>query len=84
VSEPEVISVTDHGVWRGKRSWTVVIDGPTGRAQVSAHGRYRGAAVADALNTYRARRVFTDDERAAMRRTSAALNHLSIDTDRKL
>ena len=68
-----VLSVTDHGMWRGHHSWTVFIDGATGRAQVAAHGESVGEAIADALDTYRNRRVFTDEEREALRRSSDAL-----------
>ncbi len=72
-----VVSVEDHGIWRGHRTWTIRIDGPTGPAQVSATDCLtERKAIAQALKTYRARRVWTDAERAAMGRNGAALGNL--------
>jgi hypothetical protein len=69
-----VRSVEDHGMWRGHRTWTVRVDGPTGPAQVSARDvDTRGDAIAQARATYAARRVFTAEERTAMTRANDAL-----------
>lgn len=74
MSAPEVLEVRDHGVWRGRRRWTVRVDGPTGRAAVEAIDVDTAeAAVAQALETYASRRVFTPAERAALGRSSSAL-----------
>ena len=74
-SMPEhIFSVTDHGVWRGRRRWTVRMDGPTGPAQVEAIDvETEARAIEQALETYRNRRVFTPEEREALRRTNDAL-----------
>lgn len=71
-----VVDVIDHGMWRGRHRWTVIVDGPTGRAQVSATGETEREARQDALTTYRNRRVFTDEERAAADRTTQALGRV--------
>ena len=70
----QILSVEDHGIWRGHRTWTVRIDGPTGPAQVSAIDvTTKDEAIAQALETYRNRRVFTAEEREAMGRVNRAL-----------
>jgi hypothetical protein len=69
-----ILGVEDHGVWRGQRTWTVRVDGATGPAQVSAVDvDTEPEAIAQAIATYRNRRVFTPAERDAMRRANAAL-----------
>jgi hypothetical protein len=69
-----ILGVEDHGIWRGRRTWTVRVDGPTGRAQVSAVDvETAPEATAQALETYRNRRVFTAADRDAMRRANGEL-----------
>lgn len=77
-ADERIISVEDHGMWRGHRTWTVRIDGPTGPAQVSARDcTTETTAITQALETYRNRRVFTDADREAMDRNNAALGGTS-------
>jgi hypothetical protein len=74
-TETRVLSVEDHGMWRGRRTWTIRVDGPTGTAQVSAVDVDTSeAAIEQALDTYAQRHVFTSEERAAMKRTNEALS----------
>ena len=69
-----ILSVEDQGVWRGRRRWTVRIDGPTGRTQVEAIDvETEAEAVEQARDTYISRRVFTAEEREALQRTTRAL-----------
>lgn len=69
-----ILSVEDHGMWRGHRTWTVRIDGQSGPAQVSViDEKTEARAITQALATYRGRRVFTDEERAAMQRANTTL-----------
>lgn len=66
--------VEDHGVWRGHRSWTVHVDGPRGRAQVSARDVTTEAeAIAQARETYANARRFSEAEKVAVRRQQEAL-----------
>lgn len=74
MADERIISVEDHGMFRGRRTWTVRMDGPTGLAQVSVlDATTETRAIADALETYRGRRVVSDEDRAAMQRANAAL-----------
>lgn len=74
MDEFTVRSVEDHGTWRGRRTWTVHVDGPTGPAQVSVLDvDTTEAAVEQARQTYTARHVFTEDERKALRQANEAL-----------
>lgn len=78
MTDERIIDVTDHGMWRGHRTWTVHMDGPTGLAQVSVRDEKTEAkAIAQALETYRNRRVFTLAEREAMDRNNATLRRFA-------
>lgn len=69
-----ITSVEDHGIWRGHRTWTVCVDGPTGPAQVSVlDEKTEAKAIEQALDTYRNRRIFSDEDKAAMQKASRAL-----------
>lgn len=70
----EILEVIDQGVWRGRHRWTVRIDGPTGRAQVEAIDvETEAGAIAQAKETYANRRIFTPEEREAIKRSNDAL-----------
>lgn len=74
MADERILSVEDHGMWRGRRTWTVRIDGATGPAQVSVIDETTEAkAIEQALETYRGQRVFTEEEKAAMTRHQTAL-----------
>lgn len=69
-----IVSVEDHGMFRGRRTWTVRVDGPTGATQVSVVDvETKPEAIAQALETYRNRRVFSEKERRAMRHANDTL-----------
>lgn len=68
-----VIKVVDHGMWRGHHSWTIHAEDERGQAQVSARGDTEAEAIADATTTMANRRVFTPEEKAAMRNTNQHL-----------
>jgi acyl-CoA reductase-like NAD-dependent aldehyde dehydrogenase len=74
----DVLRVRDHGVWRGHREWTITLRDARGTAQVSARDvETADAAIAQARETFAARREFTPAERAALRRSSDALRKWS-------
>lgn len=74
MADEYIYSAEDHGMWRGHRTWTVRIDGPSGPAQVSVIDcTTETKAIEQALETYRNRRVFTDEEKAAMQRHQDAI-----------
>lgn len=71
--DSRVISVTDNGMWRGRRSWTVVMEDENGRAQVSARGDTEAEALAGARATFESRRIWTPEDRRSVGRANEAL-----------
>lgn len=70
-----LLSVEDHGVFRGRRTWTVRLSDEHGTAQVNAVDvTTELEAVAQARETFASRRIPTDEERAAHARNAEALH----------
>jgi hypothetical protein len=74
----EVLDVEDHGMWRGRRSWTVRLRDERGTGAVSTHDvTNREDAITQARETFANRRHITPGEREAVRRANAALSKWS-------
>lgn len=67
MSEARLIGVTDHGMWRGHHTWTIVLEDERGRSSVNARGDDEDQAVAHARQTFADRRHLTEEEKASMR-----------------
>jgi hypothetical protein len=79
-TEEHIFSVHDHGLWHGHRTWTVRMTGPSGPTQVSVLDEpTETKAIEKALEIYRNRRVFSDEEKAAMQRHQNALKKGLLD-----
>jgi hypothetical protein len=74
----EVLGVQDHGVWRGRRSWTIRLRDERGVGAVSTHDvTNEEDAIAQARETFANRLHITSEEREAVRRANAALGKWS-------
>jgi len=71
-------NITDHGIWRGKHRWTIVMEDEHGKSSVSAIGDNVTEAILDASRTFENRlsKTMTDEQKAALRRSNAALGGL--------
>lgn len=71
----KIVDVEDHGIWRGRRTWTVTVEDDEGKrhaCSVPDHDT-REAAEAEALQMMANKRKFTAEETAALRRSNEAL-----------
>jgi len=67
--------ITDHGIWRGKHRWTIIMEDEHGRSSVEATGDDVHAAILDASHTFdnRLAKRLTGEEKSTMRRTNEVL-----------